>query len=263
VSLEHCQRWLWAAIQASSVDFDPATAPIHAHGWAARDRLAVYANGYRMRLLECLRSEFSALQRLLGEPLFEGFALDYLRARPPTSYTLHELGARFPEHLARTRPDADSAQREPWIDFMIDLARLERLIHEVYDGPGDERRPPDAPCAAARSLRLVRSSHAVHLYLTDQRHGSAGISAPKSVYLAVLRRDYLVRLEALTPAEFGLLQRVVAGELTGVLAEVTAGAGAEGARRWLQRNLERGVLTGGTGSACPESPGAGLRLGAV
>jgi hypothetical protein len=154
MSLDACQRWLWAAIQASSDDFEPATAPIHGHGLGARDRLAIYANGYRMRLLECLRGEFSALERLLGEPLFARFALDYLTAQPSTSYNLHELGARFPEHLARTRPDAD----EPWIDFMIDLARLERVVREVYDGPGDERLPADAPCAAARSLRLVRLS---------------------------------------------------------------------------------------------------------
>lgn len=261
MSLESCQRWLWAAIQASSDEFDPALAPIHVHGLAARDRLAIYANGYRLRLLECLQSEFSALQRLLGEALFTGFALDYLRAQPSTSYTLHDLGARFPEHLARTRPDA--AEREPWIDFMIDLARLERLIREVYDGPGDERLPPDAACAAARSLRLVRLSHPVHLYLSDPKHGSAGIAAPKSVHLAVLRRDFLVRLEALTPAEFALLERVVAGELPAVLAEVAAGAGAEATARWLQRNRARGVLTGDRLPESPEARSVGLRLGAV
>ncbi|HEU4578256.1 MAG TPA: DNA-binding domain-containing protein [Polyangiaceae bacterium] len=257
MSLESCQRWLWAAIQASSGELDPAAAPIQGHGLGVRDRVAIYANGYRLRLLECLRGEFSALQRLLGEPLFARFALDYLTAQPSTSYTLHDLGARFPEHLARTRPDA-GAEREPWIDFMIDLARVERLIREVYDGPGDERLPADAPCAAARSLRLVRMSHPVQRYLTDP---DSGVAAPETVHLAVLRREFLVRLEPLTPAEFGLLQRVVAGQLRAVLAEVAAGAGAEGAERWLQRNRERGLLTGGR--VGPEVRSVGLRLGAV
>lgn len=243
MSLESCQEWLWAAIHASSAELDPATAPIHAQGLAARERVAIYANGYRMRLLECLRAEFAGLARLLGEPLFEGFALDYLRAQPSTSYTLHELGAGFPAHLARTRPDTAS-EREPWVDFMIDLARLERLIRAVYDGPGDEDLPPVAPCAAARSLRLVRLSHPVHRYLTDPQHGAAGVSPPELVHLAVLRRDFRVCVELLSPAEHALLERVLAGQLLVVLAEVAAGAGPDGLARWLQRNRERGLLSG-------------------
>jgi hypothetical protein len=244
VSLESCQRWLWAAIQSSSDDFDPRTAPIHSEGLAAQQRVAIYANGYRLRLLECLQAEFTALAGLLGEPLFTRFALDYLRAQPSTSYTLHDLGAGFPEHLARTRPDAAGPSGpEAWVDFLIDLARLERLIREVYDGPGDERLPALAPCGAARSLRLLRSSHPVQRYLADVAHGrSASVLPPETVHLAVLRRDYLVHVEVLTPAEYALLERVVAGQWQTVTSEVAAGAGAEGLQRWLQRNSQRGLL---------------------
>ena len=40
-------------------------------------------------------------------------------------------------HGEETEPDAPS-----WLDFLIDLASFERVVAEVYDGPGLEDRQP-------------------------------------------------------------------------------------------------------------------------
>src|SRR5258708_989599 len=123
---------------------------------SAAERLAIYANAYHTRLLECLGEVYPMLKRALGQEAFDGFAFGYLQDYPSRSYTLNELGRHFPPYLQQTRPSAhdldsesthqdsavgDGALLENWPDFLIDLARLEWAIYEVFDGPGVEGQP--------------------------------------------------------------------------------------------------------------------------
>ena len=68
------------------------------------ERLAIYADAYYARLLECLAEEFPILRKTLGEETFEAFAFDYLQCYPSQSYTLGKLGENFARYLAETRP---------------------------------------------------------------------------------------------------------------------------------------------------------------
>ena len=82
---------------------------------SSADRLRIYGNAYFARLLECLRAEFPAMVKALGEEAFDGLAFGYLLEHPSQSYTLSRLAAALPEHLARTRPprEPDSDQTRP------------------------------------------------------------------------------------------------------------------------------------------------------
>ena len=60
------------------------------------------------------------------------------------SYTLAQLGANFPRFLAETQPDSEGEAAE-WGDFLVDLATLERIYSEVFDGPGSEGQSPLTP----------------------------------------------------------------------------------------------------------------------
>jgi hypothetical protein len=146
----------------------------------AEQRLAIYANAYYARLLECLADCFPVLERALGAEVFAGFAFDYLQRYPSRSYTLDRLADSFPRFLEETRPDrssapagdpaagspagpgaspappGDPASGSPagpnaspapatWPDFLIDLATLELAIAKVFDGPGAEGEPLLAP----------------------------------------------------------------------------------------------------------------------
>src|SRR4051812_43057761 len=101
------------------------------------ERLGIYANAYYARLLECLRESFPVLCKALGRGLVYEFAFDYLQRYPSQSYTLSRLGDRFADFLEETRPDKDAGAVD-WPDFLIDLARLEWMIEQVFDGPGVE-----------------------------------------------------------------------------------------------------------------------------
>lgn len=192
------------------------------------ERLHVYANAYYARLLEVLDSEFPALVHALGEELFQDFAFGYLQQYPSQSYTLSDLSAKFPEHLAQTRPPRESEDAEPdWADFLVDLATLERIYSEVFDGPGVEGqrllqadnlreiapdRWPSVRLVPVPCLRLLSLRFAVHEYATAVRlQAEPDLPPPSPTWLVVTRRDYVVRRVAVDEAEFAALAVLVGG----------------------------------------------------
>lgn len=221
--LRTLQEWLLAAI--AGPEGVPATGVAEivrgTDRLSAERRLELYRRSHHLRLLEVMRVQYPGLRHMLGDELFDEFALDYLRARPSRSYTLGRLGEGLADHLAATRPDADAAP-EPWPAMMIDLARLERVFTEVYDAPGTEGEPlPEPPgepspgltAEPAPCLRLVRSSFPAGPYLSAVRRGEdPPLPAPAESHLAVCRRDYVVTLTPLGAERFELLARLARGE---------------------------------------------------
>jgi Putative DNA-binding domain len=212
----------------------------------AEQRLAMYGRSYRLRLLACMQELHPALLHALGPVLFDDFTLDYLQANPSTSYTLFELDRGFADHLEATRPELADGE-EPWTSFLVDLARLERLFLEVYDGPGieaveslsvrsgelPEELPPGwaaAKVSAVPCLKLLASPYPVGRYLVAVRRGERPmLPRPQPCCLAVNRRNYTVVLDELEANAYGLLGALVAGA---PLAEAASRAGIAPAEAW-------------------------------
>lgn len=242
--LTSIQRWMQSVIThpdgvEAGIDapatrelIDVATAQVEcvisrSEAQSSIERLNVYANAYYARLLEVLSSEYPALVHALGTELFQEFAFGYLQEHPSHSYTLSDLSAQFPQHLATTRPTRDSTDPD-WADFLIDLATLERTYSEVFDGPGVEKCtllsseqlaqvPPDqwpqtklisAPC-----LRLLTLQFPVHEYVSAvRRQEQPELPTPSPTWLVITRRHYVVRRVAVQEAEFVALAALIAGE---------------------------------------------------
>ncbi|MDB5346210.1 MAG: hypothetical protein JWP89_4587 [Schlesneria sp.] len=200
------------------------------------ERLEVYSNAYKARLIEVLIGEYPAFVHALGEEAFVGLASGYLEVHPPASYTLGELGRFFADYLLETRPPNESEDGSPdWADFLIDLARLERCYSEVFDGPGIEELPPlDAErfrhlspeqwitcrLVAAPCLRLAAYRFPVHEYASAVRHQQEPESPIAQVTrLAIHRREYVVRRTTIDAIQFGLLTRLVEGASIGQALE--------------------------------------------
>lgn len=219
---------------------------------SASERLAIYANAYHTRLLECLGEVFPMLARTLGEDGFNSLAFGYLQEYPSQTYTLNELGRHFPAYLDQTRPmtgaegaDLDESEEksllEPdWPDFLIDLAKLEWAIYEVFDGPGVEDisllgadqalsipadRWAEAKLKPVVCLRLLATRFPVNDYYTALRRAPAGELAPMPAegesYVALTRRNYVVRRYNLSQAQFELLTHLQAGRSIGEALERT------------------------------------------
>lgn len=86
----------------------------------------------------------------------------YLAAHPSQSYTLMELGAKFPDWLEAHRPDADG-EPQAWSSLMVDLARLERAFHAVYRGDGPEAA---ATCSPLRVAEMGPEAASKSLFLS-------------------------------------------------------------------------------------------------
>lgn len=222
------------------------------------ERLAVYSNAYKARLLEVLISEYPALVHAVGEEAFVGLAGSYLEEHPSRSYTLADLGRAFPAFLAASRPPSQTEDGSPdWADFLIDLAHLERLYSEVFDGPGTEGQPTlqtddllrlsseewlTARLIPAPCLRLAEYRFPVHDYATAVRHDQdPPFPAAQITRLAITRRAYMVRRVAMEAREFGALSALANGLTVGdalqrVLADrsVTIDDLANDVRTWFR-----------------------------
>ena len=250
-SLDQLQGWMQSVIThpagiEAGANSDPARAALgvevdelddvvcRSQRLSSADRLRIYGNAYFARLLECLRAEFPAMVKALGEEAFDRLAFGYLLEHPSQSYTLSRLAAALPEHLARTRPprEPDSDQNSPdFADFLIDLALLERTYSEVFDGPGPEQTPTLKPSDLAGlsveqfaesrlvlhdCVRLLSLRFPVHEYATAVRHGEdSGFPEARSTHLVVTRRDYIVRRFEVSPIQFELLAALQRGSSVG------------------------------------------------
>ena len=211
--------------------------------FSASERLSVYANAYYARLLECLGESFPVLKHALGEDTFNEFAFGYLQTYPSRSYTLNRLGEDFARHLDETRPDRSGREEQGpnWPDFLIDLARLEWTISQVFDGPGLEQEDPldyeslqaiapqqwvQARLKLAVCLKLLQFSYPINDYYTEARRAKEGEAIPlpeaRPQFVAIGRREYVVRRYELSEPQYRLLESLQAGETIGQAIECAA-----------------------------------------
>ncbi|MGZ8284316.1 MAG: HvfC/BufC family peptide modification chaperone [Allosphingosinicella sp.] len=182
--------------------------------------LAIYQRGYFLRIASCMRGQFPALCHALGGPLFDDFVADYISDKPPESHTLYDLGRRFPDWLGENRPDRERppAQRESWIDFMIDLARFERQVFAMFDAPGHEGRPfaqadtPDDRLRLQPCFGLGAFDFPVPAYYHSVRlKQDALLPAAGRSFAALVRTDYVTRTIPLGEAQYAFLEAMAAG----------------------------------------------------
>lgn len=190
------------------------------------ERIGIYANAYYARLLECLSEEYPALVGAMGETAFGAFSMEYLQKYHPTSYTLSDLGAHFPQFLRETKPKTEENEVD-WTELLIEIATLERVYSEVFDGPGIEQQEllteetlnaiepeewPGISLKMAPCFRLKQFQFPVHEYISQVRKGNTpAIPEQQVTHLAITRRNYIVRREIISQAEFFLLSKLQQG----------------------------------------------------
>jgi len=209
---------------------------------SADDRLDVYARSYVLRLAECLRAEFPVLRALIGEQVFDLFAGGYLSACPPSSPSLYDLGAGFPDHLEATRPQPHSGPGT--LEALpASLARLERAISVSSRAPGPEvsngaggldftasLHDPSIRLRTPESLRLLRLDFDFTDALVSARAGRRPDPPPaRETLVAVARSRYEVRVHRLDPLVFAWLEalRECDGRTHDAVRQASAAAGGE------------------------------------
>jgi hypothetical protein len=225
------------------------------------DGLSIYAHAYLTRLIDCLSQSFPVLSRTVGDEAFTALAIDYLRALPPSSPNLADLGGAFADHLDATR---SNELGESGV-FLVELARYERALDEVFDGPGGEGGASLASetltglsaeawarvrLVVSPALRVLRLTFPVDDYWASMHHLGEGATPPplpscSPQFVALGRRDYVVRRLVLEAEEHALLQALVSGQSVGeALAARSERLDEEALRRWFARWMTEGLFVG-------------------
>lgn len=117
-------KTLQAQFQACLIDDDQQieSSIMSTANFNVQDRLAVYADGYRLRLVDILAKEFPLLKLFCGEEKFDDAAFAYLDQHHSQHYSLYQFGKYFSEFLK------SYYKNEP---IITELAAFERALGDV------------------------------------------------------------------------------------------------------------------------------------
>jgi len=222
LTLAQMQNWMQSVLIQQNYQVRAAN-PEHLINESSRltavRHLGIYRQSYIARLRECMKNQFSALAYALGEELFQMFADQYLDAYPSGSYSLNDLGGRFPDFLEETRPDAGQEDKESWIDFMIQLARFEYTLSLVFDEHSDEEIEPATESTPDEKLKLAPIFHLFYhpypicrYYLDVTRKKKPELPFEEDSYSVVTRNNYRLSLLEIKSAQYYFLKILAKGD---------------------------------------------------
>ncbi len=99
----------------------------------AERRIAIYADAYRLRLVEVLQDNYPGLHRLLGDDAFDSLARRYIETTPSTFRSARWYGHRLAEFI-------DSADGLPSRDLLSEMARTDWTMGLAFDAADAETR---------------------------------------------------------------------------------------------------------------------------
>jgi hypothetical protein len=100
----------------------------------ATERLDIYRNAYRVRLIDALDDMYPVLHALLGDEVFVALCEEFIAAHPSVHRSIRWYGREIPEFLSQCPPYAEQP-------IMAELALLEWTLAEVFDAADAEPKP--------------------------------------------------------------------------------------------------------------------------
>lgn len=218
----------FSAIQASFADalLDadrpvPGALTLQAAG-APRKRFAVYRNNVIVGLVEALRAQFPATEKIVGGEFFAAMARVYAVTQPPRSPILLHHGNGFPGFIEQFEPAAE-------LPYLADVARLEIARTRAYHAADAPTLDPSrwegldpAALVGARvtlhpSLQILRSLYPVvtiwAMNAGDAEPSSIEDSGPEDAL--IVRPDLDVQVRRLPAGGAAFLHALAAGASLG------------------------------------------------
>ncbi len=238
-------------------------------GLSAERRLDIYASGYVLRLLECMKSDFPGLQAFMGEEVFEVFAKAYIVSLPSQSWSLFNLSERFPQFLRDTRPknESNNFESQRLLDLPAEIATFERMKAELGHTKGTEgifaNSFPESELMdflveenfiqASPCLRLLKQKFPLNDFLNQLQQGEFPEPPDeKNTYVALTRKNYRLRIAEIEQWQFVFLKNCKEKISIQTCAQKTADESGTDVKKilanllvWLPAMAEMGCLVGG------------------
>jgi hypothetical protein len=200
------------------------------------ERLDIYRQAYRSRLIECLADDYPAVRHALGEKDFDDACRSFIDEHPSRSPSLNHYGRPFAAFLR--------GRRHPLATFAADLAILEWALVEVIHAGASSRLSHGALAAvpasswagarfvASSTVRLLELEYPANRYFQAYRQGDApSPPAPAWSATAVFRDGATLWRMDLSRAMHLLLRQLFGGRSLGEAVEslvAEPGAGEHG-----------------------------------
>ena len=188
-------------------------------GKDAAQRLAIHLRHYRASLVTAVLGRFPATGWLVGTPLLEEAATQFVREHPPSAPCIGEYGQRFPQFLA-TWP---GAERVPYLRAFADLDWHMGRLALAVDLPVVTRHDVAAVAAddlADAGLTIQPGTYYAHaewpiddlmtLYLSDAAPAQFALTDTE-VWIEVRGARGSFRFARLTAAEFSFRVAIAEG----------------------------------------------------
>jgi hypothetical protein len=252
-------------LRARPADYAPElVGSVRAAGVDPAERLAVYNRQYWYRLFGVLQQDHRLTVALVGAWSFNGFATDFLLAKPPEGHDLADitdgfasfLGARLPASLdvqGRQLPRQVIVEALA-IDLAFRAAALAPAEPGLRLGPADAARLPGANLVWSRSLSLVDE----HWPLVELRQRLPAVvddeiaplpaAHPEGRTWAIHRTQQGLHARPISSLHAELLRLLQTQPIGRALAELEArhssGAVAARVKEWFAADLASGFWTG-------------------
>jgi hypothetical protein len=197
-------------------------------------RLEFYAQQYWWRILDSFDQDFPLVKRVISRREYAALRLDYLTRFPSQSYTLRDLGSRFPQYLARCkklspakRSLASDAAKVDWARIVaFDAAEYQAISEkQIHSQRFIDRTLTLQPHVQLLHLRYdlsrhVRSREAARLEVasnTSMRRGAAKTRKKQGQYkrtsccFVLHRFEESIHIKALSAHEFKILRAFQGG----------------------------------------------------
>lgn len=188
-----------------------------------KKRLGIYADGYRLRIIEALSSAYPILKAWLGDDLFDKTTRSYIDQYSSTYRNMRWVGDVMGMHLTKTLPKQPVA---------AEIAQFEWALSLAFDAE-------DAPVLKLQDLAAIAPEYwgdlrfkfhpAVQLLslkynvLLIWQALNIGETPPKAMQITescvVWRKDLNSHYRPLEQAEYAAIQSVISGITFGALCE--------------------------------------------
>ena len=193
--------------------------------------LDVYRDGYALRLIEALTTDYPGLMAMAGPADFDHVARAYIVAHPSRHPSVRWYGRGMADFLGSTEPYSSTPAA-------AEMARFEWALGESFDSPDVTPITADVlmalPQEAWETLTfttlpsLRRVTLAFEVPQAWQRHGEVEPGnleverAPEPLVWAIWRPDLISNFRSLEPDEAAMLDALVEGQPFPELCEAVA-----------------------------------------
>jgi hypothetical protein len=216
--------------------------------------LDVYRDGYALRLIEALTSDYPGLMAMAGPADFDHVARAYIAAHPSRHPSVRWYGRDMADFLAKTEPYS----RTP---AAAEMARFEWALGEAFDSPDVTPITADALMAlpqeawetlsfttlpSLRRLVLAFEAPQAWQHREEVEPGDLEVErAPEPLTWAIWRPDLVSNFRSLDADEAAMLDALVEGRPFPELCEVVAPFTGEEQAPARAAGLLRAMVEGG------------------